>query len=493
MVDVELTELQTKLYDVLKDGDPSSKNSKKALATKLGTQVRSISSPLKSMVDSGVLVTDEYGDFSIGAGVREETDDGCLSVPSITNTTPFDEETPALEVDEEDDDLFSEYWQRHPEELVTFYQEEGLDALKRSALTSALENTPGVGAKALNAAIHWFDIDEDVRRDPTTLMRALEDAGVKHTIVGRVARETFLPEKQYGSYVKAETDIIIDRRRQPARQRTRVESSRRRDRDPDEFYEERYPEPNRRNQAPRNDEEPPWWYNNLMSKLDMNTPEQNETPWQGSLQPQVQGSPQPQVVVEPALDREGNPVPDPDNPGHYLERKLVYDPPAQHTPQQDPYDSDRLDQVMQTVELQRAELSKLRDVLADHETERKINSAIDPLLSKIAGLEKTEPIRKAGLSDEQYKLQTEKEIVQDMTGSIEHTVSTIITPVLEGLSEMQRATAMRDIIQLEKEDKVEHGTYLKYMIPGARAEEPISPERISGTISNIRNLTRGAK
>lgn len=484
MVDVELTELQTKLYDVLKDTEPISK---KNLAKKLAMQIRSVSSPLKSMVDSGVLVTDEYGDYSIGAGVREEDDNGYLSVPAVALTQPdaFDEDISDAqyeeEEEEEDDNLFSEYWQKHPEELVTFYQEEGLDALKRSALQSALNNTPGVGAKALNAALHWFDIDEDVRRDPTTLMRALEDAGVKHNIVGRVARETFLPEKQYGSYVRAETDVIIDRRRQPARQRTRVES-RRNSPDPDDYYDEPYREPDRRNRAPNNNDEAPWWYHEILSRL--NTPERREQPWQGS--------PQPQVIVEPALDPQGNPIPDPDNPGHYLERKLVYDAPAQHAPQ-DPYESERLDQVMHTVESQSVELTKLRDVLAEHETEKKISSALDPLLSKIANLERTEPARKAGLTDEQYKLQTEKEIVQDMTSSVENTISTIIKPVLEGLTEMQKATAMRDIIQLEKEDGVDHGTYLKYMLPGARAEEPISQERITGTIANIRNLTNGAK
>lgn len=490
MVDVELTELQTKLYDVLKEGDSLSK---KVLAKKLDTQIRSISSPLKSMIDSGVLVTDEYDDYSIGAGVREDEDEGYLSVPSVALAPPevFDDDTPAfeLEAEDEDDDLFSEYWRKHPEELVTYYQEEGLDALKRSALQSALENTPGVGAKALSSALHWFDIDEDVRRDPTTLMRALEDAGVKHSIVGRVARETFLPEKRYSEYIRADTDVIIDRGRQSTRrQRTRVESGRRREPDRDEFYEERYEdryeEPNRRNPAPRNSEEPPWWYHNLMSRLDPQTPERNEPHWHDR--------PQPQVVVEPALDRDGNPVPDPENPGHYLERKLVYDSPGQHATQ-DPHESERLEQVMQTVDTQSAELAKLRDVLAEHETERKINTALDPLLAKISSLEKTEPGRKAGLSDEQYKLQTEKEIVQDMTSSIENTLSTVLTPVLEGLSEMQKATAMRDIIQLEKDDAADPGTYLKYMLPSGHIEETITKERIGGTISDIRNMTKGAK
>lgn len=481
MVDVELTELQTKLYDVIKDEDPVSK---KNLAKKLDTQVRSISSPLKSMLDSGVIVADEYGDFAIAAGVREEMNGGCLSVPSVAlaPTEAFGEETPAGDIvdDEgEDDDLFSEYWRKHPEELVTYYQEEGLDALKRRALQSALENTPGVGHKALNSALHWFDIDEDVRRDPTTLMRALEDAGVKHTIVGRVARETFLPEKQYGGYIRAETDIIIDRGRTPQRKRTSVVGSRRRDEGQDEYYDERWDDRRgSRGPPPQRDEEPPWWYHNLMSRIDTHTMDRGDQ--------RGHESPQPQVVVEPILDSQGNPVPDPNNPGQYLERKMVFDSPVTHAQPQDPYESECLDEMS-------VELAKLREVLAEHETEKKITSALDPLLGKIARLEKTEPTRRAGLSDEQYKLQTEKEIFQDVTTSVEHTVTNILKPIMEGLTEMQKMTAMREIIQLEKGDGVDPGTYLKYMMPDRGGGEEISRERVGGTIAGIRNRTREAK
>jgi len=488
MVDVELTELQTKLYDVIKEEDPVSK---KTLAKKLDTQVRSISSPLKSMLDSGVIVADEYGDFSIAAGVREETSDGCLSVPSvaISPTEAFGEENLVAESageDDEDDDLFSEYWRKHPEELVTYHQEEGLDALKKRALQSALENTPGVGQKALNSALHWFDIDEDVRMDPTTLMRALEDAGVKHTIVGRIARETFLPEKQYGGYIRAETDIIIDRGRRSPRHRTRIEGRRIKEPNRDEFYDERYEEPDRYRHAPSNDEEPPWWYHNLMSRIDTVTMDRDNPRGRESLQPQV--------VVEPILDSHGNPIPNPDNPGQYLERKLVYDSPAPHAQPQDHYESERLEGVMAELDEYKSELVRLRETLAEHETERKINTALDPLLGKIAKLESTEPTRKAGLSDEQYKLQTEKEIFQDVTGSVEHTVTTILKPVMDGLNEMQRMTAMREMIQLEKSEGVEPGLYLKYMMQdGGGGGESISKERVGGTIADIRNRTRGAK
>jgi len=485
MVDVELTELQTKLYDAIKENEAISK---KNLAKKLDMPLRSISSPVKSMLDSGVIVADEYGDFTIAAGVREEVDDGLLSVPSaaVIDDEPDEYESVAgVTEGEEDDDLYSEYWQKHPEELVTYYQEEGLDALKKHALQSALVNTPGVGQKALNSALHWFDIDEDVRRDPTALMRALEDAGVKHTVVGRVVRETFLPEKQYSRYIKAETDIIIDRGRKPHRKQTSAVSHRRGDAEHDEYYAERYEEPDRYRHAPRNDEEPPWWYHNLMSRIDPSTGGQGN--------PYGQGSPQPQVVVEPILDSHGNPVPDPNNPGQYMERKLVYDSPAPHAQSQDPYESEHLEQVLQKVDSQSAELARLREMLAETETEKKISSALDPLLSKIANLERTEPARKAGLTDEQYRLQTEKEIVQDMTSSVENTVTTIITPILEGLSELQKATAMRDIIQLEKSDGVDPGMYLKYMMPGRHVEETVTKERVDGTIANIRNMTRGAK
>jgi len=199
------------------------------------------------------------------------------------------------------------------------------------------------------------------------------------------------------------------------------------------------------------------------------------------------------VIVEPALDSQGNPIPDPENPGQYLERKLVYDSPAQHI-QQDPHESERLEQVLQKVDSQSAELAHLREILAETETEKKINSALDPLLSKIANLERTEPTRKAGLSDEQYKLQTEKEIVQDVTNSVESTVSNIIAPILEGLTEMQKMQAMRDIIQLEKSEGVDPGMYLKYMMPDkGGGGEKISKARIGGTIADIQRRTQGAK
>jgi len=488
--DVELTELQTRIYDLVKEKGTISK---KNIAKHLDMQLRSVASPIKSMLDSGVLVEDEYGEYTIAAGVREELEDGFLSVPSAAINDQVDDEVTrspgntsvsddgAYEGEDDEDDLYSEYWRRHPEELVTYYQEEGLDALKKHALQAALENTPGVGKKALNSALHWFDIDEDVRRDPTALMRALEDAGVKHTVVGRVVRETFLPEKQYSRYLRPETDIIIDRGRpNTSPHRQTIPNMRQRYNDRGAMYGDEYEYTPHVRGAPRHhDDEPPLWVRHIMSRLD--AIEMRGSP---SRPP---GGGKANIVIEPVLDENGNPVPDPNNPGQYLERKIVYEPdqtmvqPQTSDPQHDA-----------AVEEMRAELSRMRELLADHETEIKIKSAVDPLLNKISQLEKNEPIRKAGLTDEQYKMQTEKEIFQEISQSVEHTVSNVLEPVVQGVQEMQRMTALQNIIQLEKADGVEPGTYLKYMTGSSSNGGEITRERVGGTIDRIKQQTKGA-
>jgi len=488
--DVELTELQTRIYDLVKEKGTISK---KNIAKHLDMQLRSVASPIKSMLDSGVLVEDEYGEYTIAAGVREELEDGFLSVPSAAINDQTDDEVTRSpgnasvsddgtyeDDDDDEDDLYSEYWRRHPEELVTYYQEEGLDALKKHALQAALENTPGVGKKALNSALHWFDIDEDVRRDPTALMRALEDAGVKHTVVGRVVRETFLPEKQYSRYLRPETDIIIDRGRpNTSPHRHTIPTMRQRYSDRGAMYEDEYEyTPHVRSTTRHRDDEPPAWARHIMSRLDAI---------------EMRGSPYSQredtkanIVIEPVLDENGNPVPDPNNPGRYLERKIVYEPdqtmvqPQPIAPQPDP-----------SVEEMRAELSRMRELLADHETEIKIKSAVDPLLNKISQLEKNEPIRKAGLTDEQYKMQTEKEIFQEISQSVEHTVSNVLEPIVQGVQEMQRMTALQNIIQLEKSDGVEPGTYIKYMTGSSNNGGEITRERVGNTIDRIKKQTKG--
>jgi len=488
--DVELTELQTRIYDLVKEKGTISK---KNIAKHLDMQLRSVASPIKSMLDSGVLVEDEYGEYTIAAGVREELEDGFLSVPSASINDQVDDEATrspgntsvsddgAYEGEDDEDDLYSEYWRKHPEELVTYYQEEGLDALKKHALQAALENTPGVGKKALNSALHWFDIDEDVRRDPTALMRALEDAGVKHTVVGRVVRETFLPEKQYSRYLRPETDIIIDRGRPNASpHRHTVPTMRQRYSDRGAMYEDEYEySPHVRSTTRHRDDEPPAWARHIMSRLD--AIEMRGSPSHPT------GGKKANIVIEPVLDENGNPVPDPNNPGQYLERKIVYEPdqtmaqPRTSVPQQD-----------KTVEELRAELSRMRELLADHETERKISSAVTPLLDKINNLEKRNPAAKAGMSDAQFKMITEKEIFQDISTSVENTVSNVIEPLLEGLTEVQKMQAMREIIELERQDNVPPGTYLKYMSGGGGGEgETITKDRVGGALNMIKNKTKG--
>jgi len=482
MADVELTELQTRIYELVVDKESISK---KKIAAALDTQVRSISSPIKALLARGVLVEDEYGEYSIAAGVREEVSNGYVQVPA----PPPVEEVPAdisppvenasTEYEDEEEDLYGEYWKQHPEELVTFYGEEGLDALKRHALAEAMKSAIGVGQKALDAALHWYDIDEEVRRDPPTLMRALEDAGVKHNLVGRIARETFLPEKQYSPYIKSETEPFIERGRAPQRQAHTPRGRRARretyDEFEDDFDDERAPRTRQVSQS-RGDEMP-WWAQNLVQRLDAidggNQMGRNQ-----------QGGNQPQAVIEPVLNEYGNPIPDPNNPGQWLERKIVYEPAAQGAGVRDP-------DVMAQLEQQKEELSKMRNTLENHETERKITSAVSPLLEKITGLERRDPSMKVGMSDEQFKMTTEKEIFQDMSSSIEHTVTSVIEPILEGVTDMQKMQAMREIIDIERRDSVPPGTYLKYMAGEGGSSENITKERVGGAIDMIRAKGKG--
>jgi len=473
MADVELTEMQTSIYEVILEVESISK---KKLANKMGVQLRSISSPVKALIDRGVLITDEYGDLSIAAGVREEFEDGYVSVPSAPEAPPSqtasEPDDPVNET--EDDDLYSEYWQQHPEEFITFHGEEGMDVLKRHALSSAMKSAVGVGQKALDAALHWYDIDEDVRRDPTALMRALEDAGVKHNLVGRIARETFLPEKQFATYLQTDSDPYIHQAR-PATRRRAQPRSRRDDVDDGGFDDEDYygSQPVSRRRSRSRDDDMPWWAQSLIQRLDA---------IEGNAYGRGPRAEQPQVVIEPVLDEYGNPVPDPHNPGHYMERKVVYEQPGGGTSE-----SELKEQLAEN----NAAIAKMREALAEHETDRKISSAMDPLLQKIASLEKGNPTAKAGMTDEQFKLQTEKEIFQDVSTSIENTVSNVIEPVLAGVAEVQKMQSMREIIEMERGDQVTPGTYLKYMAGGDVNVDPITKDRIGNTIDLIKNKTGG--
>lgn len=446
MADIELTEAQTEIYEILSAVDSMSK---KKLGAQLKKPIRSLSSPLKALVDRGVLVTDDYGDYAIAAGVREEVEDGYVSVPSVNDepepVVPLVATASAIDdeqVEEQGDDLYSEYWTQHPEELVTFYGDEGLDALKRHALTSAMHAAVGVGQKALEAALHWYDIDEDVRRDPTALMRALEDAGVKHNLVGRIARETFLPEKQYGSYLQSDSDPFIDRGRPAKRRRAPLRGRQARGGYTDDEYDEysddefnRSPPARTRHQSRSHDDDMPWWAENLMRRMDV-------------------------------LDSGG---------GAVIRGA----------------DSDYSSEIQTRFDEQNVVISQMRETLSEHETERKISGAIRPLVDKIAGLEKHDPAIKSGMTDDQFKMQTEKEIFQDISTSVENTVSSVVEPVLEGIAEVQRMQSMREIIALEHQDKVPPGTYLKYMSGGGGGDDEITKNRVTNTIDKIKNKTRG--
>jgi hypothetical protein len=475
MADVELTELQTRIYEVLADIESISK---KKLSTALNMQVRALSSPLKAMVDRGVLVTDEYGDYSIAAGVREEVDDGYVSVPAppAVAEPPLSTGEPVGElVEVEEEDLYGTYWKQHPEELVTFYGEEGLDALKRHSLVEAMKSAVGVGQKALDAALHWFEIDEEVRRDPPSLMRALEDAGVKHSLVGRIARETFLPEKRYSEYLKPNTEPFIERRRVNHRERYPPRGRHERhDEFDDEFDDEL--DYQRAPRTQRREDPVPVWAEELMRRLDV-------VDGGGSYNRNRSHHDHPRVVLEPVLDEFGNPVPDPENPGQWLERRVVYESPVAQAVSSP--NSGNVDDL-------RKQIDQLRETLAEHETEKKINTALSPLVAKIQSLEKRDPVAKTGMTDEQFKMQTEKEIYQDMSSSVESTIANLVEPILEGVTEVQKMQAMRDMIELERRDQVTPGTYLKYLAGGEVGTQPVTKERVGGTIDRIKSRTRGA-
>jgi hypothetical protein len=308
-------------------------------------------------------------------------------------------------------------------------------------------------------------------------MRALEDAGVKHNLVGRIARETFLPEKQYSAYVQSDTETFIDRGR--PQHRTKYSPRGRRTRE--DAYDDReddYNDERTRRPAQSRDDDMPWWAQSLIQRLDAIDG--------GGQRGGERGRDQSHIVVEPVLDEYGNPVPDPHNPGQYLERKIIYDPAAQNGGGgADPDVTARFEDMNATI-------SKLQDTLAEHETERKISSAINPLLDKITGLEKRDHVSKDGMSNEQFKMQTEKEIFQDISTSVESTIANVIEPIVEGVTDMQRMTAMREIVDLERRDKVTPGTYLKYMAGGkGDGGENITKARVGGTIDMIKGRSKG--
>ena len=510
MSNIEITEKQIQAYNVVKshDGEPVSK---KQIAKEQDVQVRQIAPTLRALIDAGILVLDEYGEYLLAAGIKEE-EDGSLTIPTPqatpTTTPSISDQGRADEPVDESDDPNSEYYSLHPEELVTFYQEEGLDILKRRALQDALENTPGVGKKGLEAALHWFDIDEDMRRDPTALMRSLEDAGVPHKIVGRVAREAFLPEKKYARHLKPDTDIIIDRGR-PGQGRRDIMINQQ----PYDGYG--YPNQWQPGQGPGQQQpplshrnrfepqgppdmgggQPPWWYNQLMTRFD----NMDNTSGQGRRGKNSEPEDS-RIVIEPVLDKHGQPVEDPNNPGNYLVRKIVYEGdsqapvPVQGYPGQPGPEPEHVKLMREQLNEQKEELKQFRKAFEDQETERKIYGAIteatNPLIQKINSLERQPPILTGDMTDDRFKLVTEKEIFQDMTGSVKEVMTDVLEPVVQGVQEMQKMAGMREVIDMEKADGVPSGTYLKYMMGSNSSEESITKDRVSGTINRIKKTNK---
>jgi len=281
-------------------------------------------------------------------------------------------------------------------------------------------------------------------------------------------------------YIQSDTETFIERGREPHRPKYTPRGRRARKETYDDFDEDIDDERASRTHpsARRRDEDAPRWAQSLVQRLDV-------LDGGSQMGRNQRGGDQPQAVIEPVLDEYGSPIPDPNNPGQWLERKIIYEPAAQGAGVRDP-------EMMAQLEEQRAIINKMQETLADHETERKISSAINPLIDKITGLEKRDPAAKAGMSDEQFKMTTEKEIFQDISATVENTVTTVIEPILEGVTDMQKMQAMREIIGLEHQDHVAPGTYLKYMAgDGVGSTENITKERVGGTIDMIKTKSKG--
>lgn len=459
--EVKMTELQKRIYDIIAEREGVTKEE---VAEALDAKTREVTPPIYALVRDGVVAKDDATNtFSVAPGVEEEG--GKIYIISK----------------EEEEANFDDYT---PEELVSYYGKEGIDHLKRKALFSALEKIPGVGAKAKECSLHFFDADVDVRSEPTMLLKALEDCGAKKALLGRIVREVFLVEKLYGSYLKEGDDIVIDQRRRSGERGTHTflrDDYRGHGRDAVGYREpEGYG---------HGDERSPRWFDDLKEKLGRSRFAETSS-----------AAPKPIAMIEPVLDAKGKPVEDPNNPGHYLEKKLVYSDDgddyggatrssrrqSRFGEDDDEYRGRSRGKIEKdnSIEALRDEVAKLKDLLHEHETDKKIVDAVSPLMEKINALESRRGSSTGTpLTDTQFKAQAERDTIELIAETAERNVERMLSPIIEGQGALQKFQMLQQVIMMEKTEGVPSGTYLKYLSP---VTEDISEVRVQDTLKKLR-------
>jgi len=477
--EAKVTQLQKQVFDTIAEKERATRDE---IAEIMDVSPQKITPPLTALTGAGIVRKDDAdGAFLIGTGVEEE--DGKIY----------------LLITGEEEESFDDYT---PEELASFYGIEGIDHLKKKALKSALKSVPGVGNKAVECIEHVFEADQDVRSEPTELMRALEDCGIKKALLGRIVREVFLVEKLYGDYVKSGEVVIDTRRWSPKRGShtfirgdTERRGAKRRVKYGDEGDYDDYPDPEpvRGRSSSSGREQTPLWAENLIDRIER---VENKSRYQGreSYQPGNLHRDKPHITEEPLLVK-GKPIPDPNDPGKYLMRRVIHDDEGESGTRTKSRFSDeesgeikskQFEKMEKQMDEQREEIAALQNILREHETDNKIAGAVAPLIDKIQTLEsRRTPSSSTGmpLSDSQFKSQLERDTIEMVTDVAERNVERMIGPLLEGQTALQKFQLLQQVVMMEKMDKVPSGTYLKHLNPQT---EEISPDRVKNTLDRLK-------
>ena len=398
MIKIDLIEFQRDIFDCV---NAAGKTTKQDVADELDTSVHKVNSTVMGLIRSGVLSENETKTgkkISIRDGVRINDDDVVL-VPPLPEEEPWKDYT--------------------PEEMVALFGNDGMDELKRRALTDALANAPGVGKKAAEYALHLFEADEDIRRDPTHLLSALKDSGVKDTILNRIVREVFLVEKKYSEYNKQKSTVAIPGiNSNPERERDLDIGFHAEDFDHRRNYgrsemirDKRYREAG---SSDRGMEDPPWWVDRLLNNKSNDDPEKD---------------------------------------------KMA------------------------------AEINDLKSALHEKDIKVAITDATTPLMERISSLE-TRKADDGNLTDAQYKARTEKEIFEDLSGTMENAMRNAVKPIIEAQEVQVKLQTLNSIRSMEKADGVPPGTYLKYM---NEEGEEVTQGQVNKTINFLKEKAGGDK
>ena len=132
----------------------------------------------------------------------------------------------------------------------------------------------------------------------------------------------------------------------------------------------------------------------------------------------------------------------------------------------------------------RNEVAGLKDLLHDHETNKKIGDAVKPLMDKIYALESRKGSQTGTvLSDSQFETQTQRETVELIAETAERNLERILGPLVKGQADLQKYQLVQHVIMQEKMDNVPPGSYLKYLAPST---EEISDARVHDTLKKMR-------